>query len=131
MTILRQIRIYDDTNQGTSRRAQQQPPPQDYGRLRRSGSFQKLRQSIRRGSEKLVQKLRGAPVNSPSYNTMPFQQQDAPMKRASSMSVLNNAPVQQQQQTNKPLMTTNTLEPQRPSSSSFFRGRLASAENLH
>ena len=63
---------------------------------------------------------------------MPFQQQDAPMKRASSMSVLNNAPVQQQQQqTNKPLMTTNTLDLQRPSSSSFFRGRLASSENLH
>ncbi|CAF4391915.1 unnamed protein product, partial [Adineta steineri] len=59
LTIIRQLRIYDDTNQGTMRRAQQQPPPQEYGRLRRSGSFQKLRQSIRRGSEKLVQKLRG------------------------------------------------------------------------
>lgn len=55
---------------------------QEYGRLRRSGSFQKLRQSIRRGSEKLVQKLRGAP-------TFNFSTVNEPMKRASSMSVLH------------------------------------------
>ena len=125
-------------NQGTSRRSQQQPPPQDYGRLRRSGSFQKLRQSIRRGSEKLVQKLRGTPTNLSSFNSMQFQQQqqqDGTMKRASSMSVLNNVPLQQQQ-VNKPLMATNSLEQQNNSSfkqqyPSSFRGRLASAENLH
>ncbi len=135
LVILRQIRIYDDTNQGTLRRAQQQPPSQEYGRLRRSGSFQKLRQSIRRGSEKLVQKLRGTPSNLPSSNSMQFEQQDSTMKRASSMSVLNNVPLQQQQ-INKPLTTTNSVEQQNNSSfkqqyPSSFRDRLASAENLH
>lgn len=129
------MRIYDDTNQGTLRRTQQQPPSQEYGRLRRSGSFQKLRQSIRRGSEKLVQKLRGTPMNLPSFNSMQFeQQQDGTMKRASSMSVLNNVPLQQQQ-INKPI----TEQPQHNSSfkqqqqqyPSSFRGRLTSAENLH
>jgi hypothetical protein len=136
LVILRQIRIYDDTNQGTIRRTQQQPPPQEYGRLRRSGSFQKLRQSIRRGSEKLVQKLRGTPTNLPSFNSMQFQPQDGTLKRASSMSVLNNVPLQQQQQVNKPLTTTNTIEQQNNSSfkqqyPSSFRSRLTSAENLH
>jgi hypothetical protein len=132
LVIIRQIRIYDDNNQGTIRRAQQQQPPpssQDYGRLRRSGSFQKLRQSIRRGSEKLVQKLRGTPNNLPSFNSMQFQQQDGAMKRASSMSVLNHVPLQQQQQQiSKPLMATNSIEQQTKPS---FRTRLASAENLH
>jgi hypothetical protein len=133
LVIIRQIRIYDDNNQGTIRRAQQQQPPpssQDYGRLRRSGSFQKLRQSIRRGSEKLVQKLRGTPNNLPSFNSMQFQQQDGAMKRASSMSVLNHVPLQQQQQQqiSKPLMATNSIEQQ---TKPPFRTRLASAENLH
>jgi hypothetical protein len=153
LTILRHVRIYDDINQGAGRRAQQQPPPQEYGRLRRSGSFQKLRQSIRRGSEKLVQKLRGTsamgannqPFDSPQYQQQPQsqeqQQQDynyGPMKRASSMSVLNNV---SQQQVNRPLTDTNSMQQQNNSSfkqqqqqqqyPSSFRGRLTSAENLH
>ncbi|CAF1510773.1 unnamed protein product [Rotaria magnacalcarata] len=152
--LLRQLRIYDDNNQGTIRRTQQQPPPQEYGRLRRSGSFQKLRQSIRRGSEKLVQKLRGTSssgwnnqsINSSQYEPQPQQQyhqqqrqQDdanyGPMKRASSMSVLNNVPLQQQPM-NRPLGATNSVEQQNNSSfkqqySSKFSGRLTSAENLH
>ncbi|CAF4494092.1 unnamed protein product [Rotaria sp. Silwood2] len=150
--ILRQLRIYDDINQGTMRRAQQQPPPQEYGRLRRSGSFQKLRQSIRRGSEKLVQKLRGTSStgwNNQSLNSSQYQQQEqqqqqqqddnnnyGPMKRASSLSVLNNVPLQQQQ-INRPLTTTtNSVEQQNNPSfkqqyPSTFGGRLASAENLH
>ncbi|XP_052106509.1 kinesin light chain-like isoform X31 [Mytilus californianus] len=50
----------------------------DDGKLRRSGTFSKLRASIRRSSAKLVQKLKGkGDENSGS------------MKRASSMSVLN------------------------------------------
>jgi hypothetical protein len=134
LTIIRQLRIYDDNNQGTTRRSQQAPPPQEYGRLRRSGSFQKLRQSIRRGSEKLVQKLRGTASstgwNNQSYNDSQYQQQDTnnygPMKRASSLSVLNNIPPQQRQQSNRPMTTTE--QQQHPSS---FRGRLTSAENLH
>ena len=125
LVILRQIRIYDDNNQGGNRRAQQQPPPQEYGRLRRSGSFQKLRQSIRRGSEKLVQKLRGTPNNLPNQ----FPPQEGPMKRASSMSVLNHAPIQQQQaqEMNNSLSANHSVQQQNPS----FRGRLTSAENLH
>ncbi|UJR10115.1 hypothetical protein I4U23_014337 [Adineta vaga] len=149
LTIIRQLRIYDDTNQGTLRRAPQQPPPQEYGRLRRSGSFQKLRQSIRRGSEKLVQKLRGTsttgwnnqPFNSSQYPQQQQQQQQpqdynyGPMKRASSLSVLNNVPFQQQQ-TNRPSTSGNTMDQQNNYSfkqqyPSTFRGRLTSAENLH
>ena len=61
------------------------------------------------------------------------------MKRASSLSVLNNAPLQQQQ-INRPSTAMNTMEQQNTalfkqrypsSSSSSFRGRLTSAENLH
>jgi hypothetical protein len=63
LAVLRQICIYDDINHGQTRRAQQ-PVAQEFGRLRRSSSFQKLRQSIRRGSEKLVQKLRGTPTTA-------------------------------------------------------------------
>ncbi|XP_043937691.1 kinesin light chain 1-like [Protopterus annectens] len=60
-----------------------------HGTLRRSGSFTKLRESIRRSSEKLVRKLKGtgtedAPPRNPG------------MKRANSLNVLNvgtrNAP---------------------------------------
>ena len=147
LTILRQVRIYDDMNQGSTRRAQQQPPPQEYGRLRRSGSFQKLRQSIRRGSEKLVQKLRG--TSATGWNNQPFdpsqspqqQQPDysqAPMKRASSMTTLNSAPLQQQPVNRPPTasfskeqqqnQTPAKQQQQQPSSS---RHRLASTENLH
>lgn len=140
LTIIRQIRIYDDMNEGTTRRAQQQPPPQEYGRLRRSGSFQKLRQSIRRGSEKLVQKLRGTsttgwnnqPIDPSQY---PEQQQpdfnQAPMKRASSMSTLNNVPLQQQP-INRPLTASHSKEKQQqPPQTLSSRHRLSSTENLH
>ena len=66
LNILQEIRINDDTM-----RRSQVSVSQEYGKLRRSGSFQKLRQSIRRGSEKLVQKLRGTPTNSPAmFNKM-------------------------------------------------------------
>ena len=152
LTILRQVRIYDETNQGTTRRSQQ-PVGQDQDRVRRSGSFQKLRQSIRRSSEKLVQKLRGTSStgwNNQSFNgahyspqappqqTYQHEQYNAPMKRASSMSVLNNVPLQQQQ-SNRPLAASYAMEQQQHPANhtpkqqhpSAFRGRLASAENLH
>ncbi|CAF2129992.1 unnamed protein product [Rotaria magnacalcarata] len=135
LTALRQIRTHDDMNHQTMRRSQTSSS-QEYGKLRRSGSFQKLRQSIRRGSEKLVQKLRGTPSNLPSFNSMQFQQQDSTMKRASSMSVLNNGspfyPLQQQQ-TNRTLTNTYSID-QQQSKQQFIppsRGRLASAENIH
>ncbi len=55
------------------------------------------------------------------------------MKRASSMSVLNNV---SQEQVNRPLTESNSIEQQNNSSLKqqyplSFRDRLASAENLH
>lgn len=136
LDIVRQIRINDDTNQETIRRAPA-PVQQDYGKLRRSGSFQKLRQSIRRGSEKLVQKLRGTPTNLPSFNSMQFQPNEVAMKRASSMSVLNNVSPStyplQQQQTNRTLTSTCSIDHQQQNKQQFIppsRGRLSSAENV-
>ncbi|KAM3616228.1 uncharacterized protein V6R79_014640 [Siganus canaliculatus] len=54
----------------------------DDGNLKRSGSFTKLRESIRRSSEKLVRKLRGVGMEE----TAP---RNAGMKRANSLNVLN------------------------------------------
>ncbi|KAK1900147.1 Kinesin light chain 1 [Dissostichus eleginoides] len=51
--------------------------------LRRSGSFTKLRESIRRSSEKLVRKLRGVGIEDNI-------QSNAGMKRANSLNVLND-----------------------------------------
>jgi hypothetical protein len=127
LNILQQIRINDETTRPT-----QASVPQEYGKLRRSGSFQKLRQSIRRGSEKLVQKLRGTPTNLPS-----IQPQDATLKRASSMSMLNNVSPSyplQQQQTNRTLTNTCSIDQQQQNKQQFIppsRGRLTSAENIH
>ncbi|XP_063426560.1 kinesin light chain-like isoform X10 [Mytilus trossulus] len=62
------------------------------GKLKRSGSFSKLRASIRRSSAKLVQKLKGkGDENSGSEPVLVFTLSDcnSSMKRASSMSVLN------------------------------------------
>ncbi|XP_055879073.1 kinesin light chain-like isoform X10 [Biomphalaria glabrata] len=53
---------------------------EDSGRMRRSGSFTKLRASLKRSSAKLVQKLKG---KGPEGDT------GGSMKRASSLSVLN------------------------------------------
>uniref|UniRef100_H2SZA5 Kinesin light chain n=1 Tax=Takifugu rubripes TaxID=31033 RepID=H2SZA5_TAKRU len=50
--------------------------------LKRSGSFTKLRESIRRSSEKLVRKLRGVDMEEMSPR-------NAGMKRANSLNVLN------------------------------------------
>ncbi|KAF7659429.1 hypothetical protein LDENG_00298090 [Lucifuga dentata] len=52
------------------------------GGLKRSGSFTKLRESIRRSSEKLVRKLRGAGTEE----TVP---RNSGMKRANSLNMLN------------------------------------------
>ena len=137
LNILRQTRINDDTNHESMRRSQASVS-QEYGKLRRSGSFQKLRQSIRRGSEKLVQKLRGTPSNLPSFNSMQFQEHNGSIKRASSMSVLNQISPSyplQQQQTNRTLSNVCSIDQQRQQSKQHFippsRGRLTSAENIH
>ncbi|XP_019807223.1 kinesin light chain 1 isoform X9 [Tursiops truncatus] len=52
------------------------------GSLKRSGSFSKLRASIRRSSEKLVRKLKGG-------GSRDSEPKDPGMKRASSLTVLN------------------------------------------
>ncbi|XP_061916593.1 kinesin light chain 3 isoform X2 [Entelurus aequoreus] len=52
------------------------------GPLRRSGSFTKLRESIRRSSEKLVRKLKGAGMDDDAPR-------NAGMKRANSLNFLN------------------------------------------
>ncbi|XP_069049225.1 kinesin light chain 1 isoform X2 [Lepisosteus oculatus] len=54
------------------------------GSLKRSGSFSKLRASIRRSSEKLVRKLKGG-------SSRDSEPKNPGMKRASSLSVLNTA----------------------------------------
>ncbi|KTF73543.1 hypothetical protein cypCar_00027650 [Cyprinus carpio] len=54
------------------------------GSLKRSGSFTKLRESIRRSSEKLVQKLKGV-------GTQETAPRAAGMKRANSLNVLNKS----------------------------------------
>ncbi|XP_069118640.1 kinesin light chain-like isoform X6 [Argopecten irradians] len=69
----------------------------DDGKLKRSGSFSKLRASIRRSSAKLVQKLKGKgpgeEISGSWYDTpIPhyWSSSGSSMKRASSLSVLNN-----------------------------------------
>ncbi|XP_021360391.1 kinesin light chain-like isoform X11 [Mizuhopecten yessoensis] len=69
----------------------------NYGKLKRSGSFSKLRASIRRSSAKLVQKLKGkgpGEENSGSWYDTPiphyWNSSRSSMKRASSLSVLNS-----------------------------------------
>ncbi|XP_057695060.1 kinesin light chain 3 [Corythoichthys intestinalis] len=59
-----------------------EPPGIHDGPLRRSGSFTKLRESIRRSSEKLVRKLKGAGVEGDTP-------MNAGMKRANSLNMLN------------------------------------------
>uniref|UniRef100_A0A672HFU0 Kinesin light chain n=1 Tax=Salarias fasciatus TaxID=181472 RepID=A0A672HFU0_SALFA len=56
--------------------------PDGLGGLKRSGSFTKLRESIRRSSEKLVRKLKGVGVEEAAPR-------NAGMKRANSLNVLN------------------------------------------
>jgi kinesin light chain len=83
----------------------------------RTGSFSKLRASIRRSSAKLVQKLKGSP-NGPNDPNM------SGMKRASSMSVLNGANANNngtQQMDNNHRVTGGNLS---------SRGRVASSEDI-
>ncbi|XP_046558041.1 kinesin light chain-like isoform X11 [Haliotis rubra] len=81
------------------------------GKLKRSGSFSKLRASIKRSSAKLVQKLKGK---------APGDENSGSMKRASSMSVLN-------------LISSNDdklHESRRSVGDLRMRGRTASTEHL-
>lgn len=67
--------VWIHTEEGSSRQ-------DGLGSLKRSGSFTKLRESIRRSSEKLVQKLKGVGTQEATSRT-------AGMKRANSLNVLN------------------------------------------
>uniref|UniRef100_A0A8C2KW42 Kinesin light chain n=1 Tax=Cyprinus carpio TaxID=7962 RepID=A0A8C2KW42_CYPCA len=67
--------VWIHTEEGSSRQ-------DGLGSLKRSGSFTKLRESIRRSSEKLVQKLKGV-------GTQETAPRAAGMKRANSLNVLN------------------------------------------
>ncbi|XP_056139127.1 kinesin light chain 3 [Lampris incognitus] len=71
------------------------------GNLRRSGSFTKLRESIRRSSEKLVRKLKG--VGTPE--TTP---RNSGMKRANSLNVLNVGARESQEAAQQPGRLTET-----------------------
>ncbi|XP_063765496.1 kinesin light chain 1 isoform X2 [Eleginops maclovinus] len=76
------------------------------GSLKRSGSFSKLRASIRRSSEKLVRKLKGG---GSSQNSEP---KNPGMKRASSLGVLNvadRAAIDQYQERNNRLRKSRDL----------------------
>lgn len=77
----------------------------------RSGSFSKLRASIRRSSAKLVQKLTGTNPNGPPDASF------GGMKRASSMSVLNAG--------------LQVADSRRPGGNISSHGRVASSENLN
>ncbi|RUS91678.1 hypothetical protein EGW08_000504 [Elysia chlorotica] len=80
-----------DENEDVSREAQWHGDGS--GRMRRSGSFTKLRASLKRSSAKLVQKLKGKGPEGDAGGSLNWQVRSLyhseSMKRASSMSVLN------------------------------------------
>ncbi|XP_046382774.1 kinesin light chain isoform X4 [Ischnura elegans] len=86
---------------------------EEYGKLRRSASFSKLRASIRRSSAKLMQKLtnRGEGRNNDTIESF-----NNSMKRASSMSVLSSQNQDQQCHSNPCVVS--------------LRGRAASSDQL-
>ncbi|XP_061407465.1 kinesin light chain 1-like isoform X1 [Lethenteron reissneri] len=73
------------------------------GGLKRSGSFSRLRASIRRSSEKLVMKLKGSSSNKEADSKNPG------MKRASSLSTLNVGPKAEDDAYQKSLNKTQGL----------------------
>ncbi|XP_076441778.1 kinesin light chain-like isoform X9 [Babylonia areolata] len=84
---------------------------EESGKMKRSGSFSKLRASIKRSSAKLVQKLKGKG---------PGDENTGSMKRASSLSVLNIIS-----------STDDKLHESRRSAGDLrIRGRTASSEHL-
>ncbi|KAK3092393.1 hypothetical protein FSP39_002276 [Pinctada imbricata] len=85
------------------------------GKLKRSGSFSKLRASIRRSSAKLVQKLKG---------NRPGEENGGSMKRASSLSVLNT------NSSDDKLSVFVLQESRRSYGDLSVRGRTASSDQL-
>ncbi|XP_069674080.1 kinesin light chain isoform X1 [Periplaneta americana] len=68
---------------------------EEYGKLRRSASFSKLRASIRRSSAKLMQKLTNRGDGQPGGPTHTIDSFSNSMKRASSLSVLSSQNLEQ------------------------------------
>ncbi|CAF0821656.1 unnamed protein product [Didymodactylos carnosus] len=129
LDVIQQTRISDELHHNDSSRRNRTQPPVSGGeqRLHRSGSFQKLRASIKRGSEKLVQKLRGTSDDNSS------------IKRSSSMSVLNTPPppppppqhpLKAKPNFNKQASVQIQNKPPIVQAQ-FSEGRVGSTENLH
>ncbi|XP_016335359.1 kinesin light chain 1-like isoform X1 [Sinocyclocheilus anshuiensis] len=85
--------VWIHTEEGNSRQ-------DGLGSLKRSGSFTKLRESIRRSSEKLVRKLKGV-------GTQETAPRAAGMKRANSLNVLNVGLKESQEAAMKPNRLTD------------------------
>ncbi|KAI2656248.1 kinesin light chain 1-like isoform X1 [Labeo rohita] len=85
--------VWIHTEEGSSRQ-------DGLGSLKRSGSFTKLRESIRRSSEKLVRKLKGV-------GTQETAPRAAGMKRANSLNVLNVGLKESQETAMKPKRLTD------------------------
>uniref|UniRef100_A0A673ZU38 Kinesin light chain n=1 Tax=Salmo trutta TaxID=8032 RepID=A0A673ZU38_SALTR len=90
------------------------------GSLKRSGSFTKLRESIRRSSEKLVRKLKGV---GPQDTTPPTPG----MKRANSLNVLNVGARERQEAARNPCSLTENRTLSSSTQSLARRGSLSSA----
>ncbi|XP_020358591.2 kinesin light chain 1 [Oncorhynchus kisutch] len=90
------------------------------GSLKRSGSFTKLRESIRRSSEKLVRKLKGV---GPQDTTPPTPG----MKRANSLNVLNVGVRECQEAAKNPCSLTENRTLSSSTQSLARRGSLSSA----
>jgi len=60
------------------------------GALRRSGSFNRLRESLKKSSQRLVSKITGAPDEGGNWNQQVAFNANSNMKRASSLQVLNS-----------------------------------------
>ncbi|XP_051535725.1 kinesin light chain 1-like isoform X2 [Myxocyprinus asiaticus] len=86
--------VWIQTEEGSSRQ-------DGLGSLKRSGSFTKLRESIRRSSEKLVQKLKGVGTHESAPRAVG-------MKRANSLNVLNVGARESQVAATRPSRLTET-----------------------
>ncbi|XP_071368308.1 kinesin light chain 2-like, partial [Centroberyx affinis] len=94
--------------------------PDGLGGLKRSGSFTKLRESIRRSSEKLVRKLKGV-------GTQETAPRNPGMKRANSLNVLNVEARESQGAGQRPSRLTETRGLSYSTQSLARRGSLGGA----
>ncbi|CAH1791618.1 unnamed protein product [Owenia fusiformis] len=95
---------------------------EETGKLKRSGSFSKLRASIRRSSAKLVQKLKGKGTENECNG--------GSMKRASSLSVLNSNNKENSRQDEKYSENRRSTSDLSFKSELSIRGRSGSSDQL-